>query len=125
MEIESDASSNTIFTGDSLTLNCTVPGIPEELIPLSSLYWTDPSEEFAASDNETTFLELELLNVEASDSGIYRCSLEIVSDLFEEGSAKFSMELMLDVEQSMWWRGFGRRERVVEVVGKWVGKEGG
>lgn len=90
-----------VMIGDDITLNGTALGIPENLLPLSNISWLNITMETVDSKNATTFLELDLIDVQFEDNGDYTCRLVIESDLLEGGSITVDAVFVLDLTREL------------------------
>lgn len=94
---------STVEAGESATFNCSVPGVPERLIPDLQLSWILDSVELSSLTG-SSFLELPSTNWQVSESGNYTCNLVIMSDMFAvETSTKAFFILTVKGKNSKFW----------------------
>jgi hypothetical protein len=96
------SSGGSVLAQASIELNCTVPGVPSSLLPLTSIAWLNPEGVLVAQSlSMEDSLVLELTDLQLNDAGIYTCRSMIVSDLLVGGSLTISLAFNLLVQRKL------------------------
>lgn len=82
-----------VLAGMTLTFNCTVPEVSNEIVPSIGIIWRSPGGSELGRTNGTRFLVLELRTVQTTDSGNYTCSIELDFSGVSATSSIFNLQV--------------------------------